>query len=139
MNYPTRCIIVFASAALCAAGWVLGGSEYFNFRVVGAESTGVDPMTGYEFASTELQPFKFAQLEDMVRADAATRFPNARVELGSVKAEGSALSMTVVFFGNHQAQAFVYSFLPDKTTWKIASAHRLWFVRPSQIARGLRV
>jgi hypothetical protein len=141
MNNGTRSVILFASAALCAAGWVSVANDHISGRALAIEqSINVDPQTGYEFASTDLHPFTFAQLEEIVRADAATRFPNTRIELGSVKAEHGTLSMTVVFFGpNRQAQAFIYAFLPEKRSWKIASSRRLWFVSPSQIARGLRV
>jgi hypothetical protein len=47
--------------------------------------------------------------------------------------------MNVVLFGDHQAQAFLYTLVPEKNSWKITSSHRLWFVPVTQIARGLRV
>ena len=71
---------------------------------------------------------------------AVAKFPNARIEFGSVKVERGMLIMPVVFFGpNQQSQAFLYGFVPHNNTWKIVSTHRLWFVPPSQIARGLQV
>lgn len=97
-------------------------------------------MSSFEFASSDLHKFSFAQLEEIVRADAASRFPNVRVELGSVKADRGLLSMNVILFGpNHQTQAFLYTVVPEKNSWRIASSRRLWFVPPTQIARGLRV
>ena len=50
------------------------------------------------------------------------------------------LTMNVILFGpNHQTEAFLYTVVPGKNSWRIASSHRLWFVSPNQIARGLRV
>jgi len=139
MNFTSRCIIVIASAAVCAGGWVSVARENVGSGQGSGQTLG-DLECGYKFASTDLRNFSFAQLEEIVRADAATRFPDARLELGSVKAERGVLSMTVVLFGpNRQAQAVLYALMPDKNSWKISSTRRLWFVPPSQIARGLRV
>ena len=99
---------------------------------------GTEFVSSFEFASTDL--ISFAQLEEIVRADAVARFPEARVELGSVKAERGAVTMNVVLFGSNQRTlAFLYRLAPDKNTWKIVSTQRLWFVPAAQIARGLRV
>ena len=140
MNNSIRGLIVLATAAVCAGGWVSVARDnvVIPFGQSGSASRGLQE--DYKFASADLHRYSFAQLEEVVRADAATRFPNARVELGSVKAEHGGLSMTVVLFGpNRQTQAVLYALVPDKDSWKISSARRLWFVPPSQIARGLRI
>jgi hypothetical protein len=141
MNNLSRSVVVAINLALCALG-VIATARQPSFGEMAASEfpAAIGLQTGYQFACGDLHKFSFAQLEAIVRADATTRFPNARVELGSVKAEHGVLTMTVVFFGpNHQTQAFLYGLVPEKNSWKIASAHRLWFVSPSQIARGLRV
>ena len=140
MNSPSRTIIVLACGAVCAGGWLSAASGQFDSFAGSSRAFRLDVQGDYAFASTDLHKFSFAQLEEIVRADAATRFPNARVELGSIKSERGTLSMTVVLFGpNRQAQAVLYALVPAKDSWKISSTRRLWFVPPSQIARGLRV
>jgi hypothetical protein len=68
------------------------------------------------------------------------RFPNRRVELGSVKTDHGRLMMTVVLFGpRRETQAYLYGLTAEKSSWKISSTQRLWFIPPSQIVRGLRV
>ena len=99
-----------------------------------------NPQFGYEFASADLRKFSFTQLEAIVRADVAARFPHTRIELGSVKAERNGLTMNVgLFEPNGDCRLYTYSLVPDKNSWKIAHSQRLWFVPASQIARGLRV
>ena len=140
MNNPIRCLMVLVAAALCAGGWVSVARDNLDCALVLSASTESELDSDYKFASVDLHKLSFAQLEEVVCADAATRFPNARVELGSVKAEQGGLSMTVILFGpNRQSQAVLYALVPDKDSWKISSARRLWFVPPSQIARGLRI
>ena len=140
MNNLTRVLLVFISAALCAEGVIWHGHCGSSDPAAAADSFIGTEFVSFEFASADRHKFSFVQLEEIVRADAGTRFPNARVELGSVKAERGRLTMNVVLFGpNHEAQAFLYTMLPEKNSWKIASAHRLWFVPSTQIARGLRV
>src|SRR4051794_21636880 len=103
MNFTSRCLIVIASAMVCAGGWVLVARDNVDTGRGSGQSLG-DLECHYKFASGDLRKFSFAQLEEVVRADAATRFPDARLELGSVKAERGVLSMTVVLFGpNRQA------------------------------------
>lgn len=138
MNNTIRELIVLASAAICAGGWVSVARDTVVIPFGQSVASGL--RDDYKFASADLHKYSFAQLEEVVRADAAARFPNTRVELGSVKAEHGGLSMTVVFFGpNRQTQAVLYALVPHKDSWKISSARRLWFVPPSQIARGLRI
>lgn len=140
MNNPIRCIIVLLSAVFCAGGWISVTRDSFDSPFNDSGSARNEALSDYRFAAIDLHNLSFAQLEEIVRADAATRFPDARLELGSVKAERGILSMTVVLFGpNRQAQAVLYALVPDKNSWKISSTRRLWFVPPSQIARGLRV
>ena len=141
MNTLSRVAVVIFSAAVCAGGLILTTRNASPIHAIGAELFAeIGSTTDVEFASADLHKFAFAQLEEIVRADAAKRFPNARVELGSVNAEHGSLTMNVVLFGpNHQAQAFLYTLVPEKNSWKIATSHRLWFVPPTQIARGLRV
>ena len=139
MNNLIRALVVLISAALCAGGLIWHGGHASSPYSAGSDGfAGTEFVSSFEFASTDL--ISFAQLEEIVRADAVVRFPNARVELGSVKDERGALTMNVVLFGpNQQTQAFLYRLVPDKNSWKIASTQRLWFVPPTQIARGLRV
>ena len=140
MNHWIRSLIVLVSAVLCAGGWVTVARDSVAVSFGGPDSVPGELPEDYKFASVDLHNYSFAQLEEVVRADAATRFPNARVELGSVKAEHGGLSMTVVLFGpNRQSQAVLYALVPEKNSWKISSARKLWFVSPSQIARGLRI
>jgi hypothetical protein len=141
MNNSTRCVVVFGSAMLCAAGSIAILSNHSSGRVAAAESLiNADPETNYDFASADLHTLKFAQVEEVIRADAATRFPNSRVELGSLQSDHGGLGMTVTFFGsNRQAEAFLYRLVPHNNSWKIASTRRLWLVPRSQFARGLRV
>ena len=141
MNNLSRAVVVVSSAVTCAAGLVWTGLDASPERLRGPATFGeLESSNGFEFASADLHKFSFAQLEEIVRADAGTRFPNARVELGSVKAERGRLKMNIVLFGpNQEAQAFLYTIVPEKNSWKIASTQRLWFVPRTQITRGLRV
>ena len=141
MNHSIRCLIVLALTVVCAGGWVSVARDKFDgVRGRSAASLNSELESHYEFASADLHKRSFAQLEEVVCADAATRFPNARVELGSVKTERGGLSMTVVLFGpNRQTHAVLYALVPHRDSWKVSSARRLWFVPPSQIARGLRI
>jgi len=119
---------------------ILHGRDASARQSAGSDTfAAINLVTGFEFASSDLHKFGFAQLEEIVRADATTRFPNARVELGSVKTDHGTLTMNVVLFGPNQTQAFLYTLVPEKNSCKIARTHRLWFVPPTQIARGLRV
>jgi hypothetical protein len=140
MNNPIRCLIVLVFAAFCAGGWVSVARDNFDGASGSSGSTSGELDSDYKFASIDLQKLGFAKLEEVIRADAATRFPNARVELGSVKTEHGSLSMTVILFGpNRQSQAVLYTLVPAKNSWKISSARKLWFVPSSQVARGLRI
>jgi hypothetical protein len=141
MNRLIRSFAVLISLGLCAAGLIaiVGGSPRFPLS---APSSFADagPQTGYEFASANVEQPDFSEVEEIVRTDAASRFPNSRIELGSVKAEHSGITMSVVLFGpNHATQAFLYRLEPKDHSWHIARTHRLWFVPASQIARGRRV
>ncbi|HJT81682.1 MAG TPA: hypothetical protein VJ719_10825 [Chthoniobacterales bacterium] len=140
MNSSLRCLILLVAAALCAGGWVSVARDDLDGALGLSASAAGELESDYKFASIDLHRLSFAQLEEVVRADAATRFPNTRVELGSVKGERGGLSMTVVVFGpNRQSQAVLYALVPNKDSWKILSARRLRFVPPSQIGRGLRI
>ena len=140
MNNLSRILVVLTSAAICAGGVIQHQHASSRFTSGTDLLFGTEFVSNFEFASSDLHKFSFAQLEAMVRSDATSRFPNARVELGSVKAERDALTMNVVLFGpNQQTVAFLYRLVPEKNSWKIASTQRLWFVPPAQIARGLRV
>jgi len=141
MNNLTRFSILIICSAVCALGLILTAGQVSNLEIAGSAFCWNNELSdGFQLASTDLHKFSFAQLEEIVRAQAATKYPNARIEFGSVKVEHGMLIMPVVFFGpNQQTQAFLYGFVPHNNTWKIVSTHRLWFVPPSQIARGLRV
>ena len=141
MNNLARVFVVLVTAALCAAGLIWHNQNASSQYITGSDGfAATDLLRSFEFASADLHKLSFAQLEEIVRADAANRFPSARVELGSVKAERGALTMNVVLFGpNQQTQAFLYRLVPEKNSWRIAGAHQLWFVPASQVARGLRV
>jgi uncharacterized protein DUF4864 len=141
VNNLSRLLVVLTSAAICAGGVIQHNQHASSPFTSGTDLLfGAEFVSNFEFASSDLHKFSFAQLEEIVRSDAASRFPNARVELGSVKAERDALTMNVVLFGpNQQTMAFLYRLVPEKNSWKIASTQRLWFVPPAQIARGLRV
>lgn len=137
MNPLTRSSLVLICLTACGIGAMSVGHRPIDTRSFADNSVGFDLQGGYEFASID-GISKFGQIEAIVRADAAQRFPNARVEFGSVKAEQGMVTITVVLFGAGK-QVYLYGLVPDKASWKIASARRLWFVPPSQIVRGLRV
>jgi len=140
MNVFARSLVIAVSLALCAAGLISAARESSTNVAEFSSEADIFPRNAYQFASTDLHNYNFAQLEAIVRADAATRFPNSRMEMGLVNAEEGFLNMTVVFFGPHrQTEAFLYSLVPRKKSWKISSTRRLWFVPVSQIARGLQV
>src|SRR5689334_21068046 len=140
MKTSTRLTVVALCVAACAAGAIFS-LQPSNPGSRGQAALGLAELAGaYQFASADLPGVDFAKLESIVRADAATRFPNSRIEFGSVKSERGLLTMTVVFFNSRrQTGAFLYSLVPENHSWKISSARRLWFLPPSQVARGLRV
>ena len=141
MNDATRSIVVMICLGFCAGGLIATSREpSINKHGSLGSFSSFDAEGSYQFAASDLHKFTFGQLEEIVRADASVRFPRARIEFGSVKVERGILTMPVVLFGpNHAAQAFLYKLVPDKHSWKITGAQRLWFVSPSQIVRGLRV
>ncbi|MFL6514218.1 MAG: hypothetical protein ACJ8M1_04270 [Chthoniobacterales bacterium] len=141
MNSPARWLIIVASAAACAAGWACVDQNGFGGGAADMNPLVTDDRSGgYEFASSDLYGGRFAELEEIIRADAAHRFPNKRLELGSIRSDHGSLSVTVALFGpNRQSEAFLYSLEPENRSWKVKGAKKLWFVAPSQIARGLRV
>jgi hypothetical protein len=141
MNDATRSIVVMVCLGFCAGGLIATSREpsIGKHGALGFFSD-FDTESSYQFAAGDLHKFSFGQLEEIIRADAAVRFPRARIEFGSAKVEHGMLTMPVVLFGpDHAAQAFLYKLVPDKNSWKITDTQRLWFVSPSQIVRGLRV
>ena len=140
MSRPLRTLIVVFTVAACGGG-LISVTQQSDVSDMSIGCFGMlDPQIGYEFASADLHKFSFTQLEAIVRADVAARFPHTRIELGSVKAERNGLTMNVgLFEPNGGCRLYTYSLVPDKNSWKIAHSQRLWFVPASQIARGLRV
>ena len=141
MNAPSRSAIILVCLGFCAGG-LIATSHETSIRKNGTPEwfTSFSPESSYQFAASDLDKFNFGQLEGIIRADVFSKFPSARVEFGSVKVEHGALTMPVVLFGpNHETQAFLYRLVPDKNSWKIAGAQRLWFVSPTKILHGLRV
>ena len=140
MNRLSRSVLLLISLGVCAAGLITIVRDSNSSLAVAPRFLSENPLTGYEFASGDSRPANFAELEEIVRADAANRFPNSRIELGSVKRNHTGLTMNVVLFGpNHVNQAFVYDLVPKANSWQITHTHRLWFVPVSTIARGLQV
>ena len=140
MNAPTRFTIVFSCCALCAGGAISSSHRQSIGPGDGTRTAGFTSLDTYEFASSDLQKFNFAQLEAIIRADAAHKAPRARLEFGSVKEEDGALVAQVMFFGpDPDMQAFLYILVPNKDSWKISRVQRLWFMPRSQLVRGLRV
>src|SRR5262249_2949820 len=114
MNNLTRFSIIIGFSAVCALGLIVAADQGSNFEFAGSAFWNHELSQGFQFASTDLHNFRFAQLEEIVRAHAATKFTNARIEFGSVKADHGILIMPVVFFGpNQQTQAFLYGFAPQ--------------------------
>ncbi|MEY2537639.1 MAG: hypothetical protein QOG67_1379 [Verrucomicrobiota bacterium] len=139
MNAPTRFTIVVSCCALCAGG-AISSSYRQSIGVGNTRTAGFTSLGTYEFASSDLQKFNFAQLEAIIRADAVQKAPRARLEFGSVKVEDGALVAQVLFFGpDPNMQAFLYILVPNKDSWKITRVQRLWFMPRSQLVRGLRV
>src|SRR5437763_14842580 len=100
MNQLTRATVVLICAATCGTGAVCISHR----PAAGTPSlldnfADFDLQSGYAFASSDAHTSRFAELEAIVRADAAQRFPSARIELGSVKAKQRLVTMTVVLFG----------------------------------------
>ena len=141
MNRLSRSVLLLMSLGFCVAGLITIAGDSNRWAAIAPRlNSDADPQTGYEFASGNLRQASFAEVEELVRADAACRFPNCRIELGSVRTERSGLVMNIVLFGpNHANQAFLYKLVPKNNSWQIAGTHRLWFVPASQIARGRRV
>lgn len=140
MKRLTRTLVVVLSLGFCALGWISMLHEPGEYASDLPRFGTVDPEAGYEFASSNLHKFNFAQLEAIVRADVAAKFPNTRVELGLVKPVRHGLTMNVgLFEPNGECRLYIYTLVSDKNSWKVARAQRLWFVPRSQIARGLRV
>jgi hypothetical protein len=138
MNRLIRSFALLTSLGLCAAGLlaIVRDSPLIDPPIF----SGTGPQTGYEFASGNLDQPGFSEVEEIVRTDATSRFPNTRVELGSMKADHGGITMSVVLFGpNRGSQAFLYELQEKNHSWYIARTHRLWFVPASQIARGRRV
>jgi hypothetical protein len=141
MNAATRSIVVLVCVCFCAAGLIATSREP-SLKNYGTPEflPGLDTESSYQLAASDLHKVSFAQLEEIVRADVFSRFPSVRVEFGSLNVEHGSLTIPVVLFApNHEMQAFLYKLTPDKKSWKITGAQRLWFVSPSQIVRGLRV
>ena len=139
MNRLARTSIIIFALALCAAGLISVVRHPAPEVPVGRFAI-IDLQDGYEFASADLHAVRFSKLEAVVRADAARKFPNTRVELGSVNVERDAVTMNVVFFApNGESRSYLYSLVPDKTSWRILTSRRLWLIPPSQNARGVRV
>ena len=141
MNAATRSIVVLVSVCFCAAGLIVTSHEPSPTNYGTSEFwPGFDTESSYQLAASDLHKVSFAQLEEIIRADVFSRFPRVRVEFGSLKVEHGTLTIPVVLFApNHEMQAFLYKLMPDKKSWKITGAQRLWFVSPSQIVRGVRV
>jgi hypothetical protein len=142
MNNLTRSLIILTSGGICLGAFICTMRPSFGGGVVSAKSFGQDVRENgdYRFAADELGLVNYGQLESVVRADVAARYPNTRVELGSVTPDRAGLTMNVVLFGpNRKTEAFVYTLVPEKNSWKIARSHRVWFVPASQLARGLQV
>jgi hypothetical protein len=141
MNAPTRSAIIMICLGFCAGGLIATSQETSIREYATGESYfGFDAESSYQLAASDLHKFSFGQLEEIIRADAAARFPRVRIEFGSLKVEHGMLIVPVVLFApNHEMQAFLYKLVPDKKSWKITGAQRLWFVSPSQIVRGLQV
>ena len=141
MNALTRSTIVLVCVGFCAGGLIVTSQET-SIRKNGTPEwfTSFGPESSYQFAASDLDKFNFGQLEGIIRADVFSKFPSARVEFGSVKVEHGALTMPVILFGpNRATQAFLYRLVPDKNSWKIAGAQRLWFVPRAHLLRGLQV
>jgi hypothetical protein len=137
MNSLNKFILVVGCACLC-----LGGVIYTLQNGGAAESAGSESHSypqSYHPATSELRKCSFARLEALITADAASRFPNRRIELGSVRAKDGILILPVTFFGNRQAEAFIYRVIFQKNSWQIVTRERLWSIPSSQITRGLRI
>src|SRR5437763_5043052 len=116
MNAATRTTVVLSCLGLCATGLVSATRERANDSYV--QSTGdlsLDAIDAYQFAASDLQKFSFGQLEAIIRADAASKSPHSRIELGSVRPDGKRLIAQVTFFGpDDETQAFLYQLVPER-------------------------
>lgn len=141
MNTLTRSIIVAATLGLCLAGWTAA----LNHRSPGSATLlGWVPSLGssgdYQFASADRESFNWTQLETIVRAKVAMKYPGCRIEFGSGRLENHQVILPVVLAApNREARAFLYRFIQRNGSWKVVAAQPLWFVPASRIARGLRV
>src|SRR5436305_1106554 len=79
VNNLSRVIIVVTTLGLCAGGLIVNARNASPIATAGSDSfNSTRFLSSFEFASSDLYKFSFYQLEQIVRADAAARFPNAR-------------------------------------------------------------
>jgi hypothetical protein len=142
MNAATRFTIIAACFLLCAGGIIVAHSSSERSSKIDndCEEFGMIDLAGdYQYAASETK-LSFKQLESIIRHDGSAMSQQARIEFGSVKMErGTALVQVLFFAPDGRMQPFLYKVVPEKNSWKIVSAQRMWFVPRSHLLRGLRV
>ena len=141
MNNWLRLTIVLACAFLCAGGILVAhahrpvqpGVEQFAL-------TGAAP-NEYLRASRDLPPaLSLNDIERIVRRDPLTKEHRGKMEFGSVRLEQELVVAQIVFREPGGAvQEFICKLGQQDAAWHVVSAQRLWFVRATHTARGLRI
>jgi hypothetical protein len=145
MNIWARLTIVSFCTILClTAALRYSNSPEGDCNRSAGDKAGNVSLGDYQFAAggaaSESAPPSWKVVVQLVRRDAAAKSVTTRVEFNSLSMEGNAALVQVVLINDKGlALPFVYKLVPEHGSWKVASAERLWFVRPSRLLRGVRV
>lgn len=111
MNFITRILLVGFCALLCAAG----------------------------FAADANRKLTFKELEAIIRRDPVAKLQHGRIEFGSIRMEEGSAFAEVMFVSNDgRVLPFLYKLRPERNTWKIINAQRIWYIPRSHLLRGIR-
>jgi hypothetical protein len=142
MNATTRFSIVASCVGLCASGIIIANSPRAHAKIDNGNngSGAFDLAEDYQYAATAAEKkLTFKEIESIIRRDPTAK-PSGRMEFGSIKMERGAALVQVLFVeGDGATKGFLYKLVPDRSSWKVASAQRLWFVPRSYLLRGVRV
>lgn len=100
-----------------------------------------DLTAAYQYAASDASlKLSLNQIELIIRRDPIGKTAQGKIEFGSVTVEHGAVVAQVLFLeADGRTQAFLYKLRPEKKSWKIESAQRVWFMPRSRLLRGLRV
>lgn len=142
MNSATRIAVISLCALLCGGGILIAHAPRASAKIDNNEqsSGGIDQLNAYQLAASDApQKLRFREIESIIRRDPSAKAQDSRIEFGSIKMERGAALVEVLFIeGDGATRAFLYKLVPDRTTWRVSSAHRLWFVPRTYLLRGVR-